>query len=132
MVMAQASSAHEYCRSDGNCNMRNFIDLPGALGRVNLEKVIAAQLDAFLVSGGVRTPKAGDPLPAGLVLGTQTTAEQASASLKLLLARKGISTLKAVEASRSFGIWYHSSCNVLAVQFFTRVFYPQQFADPDA
>ncbi|WP_190285984.1 MULTISPECIES: hypothetical protein [Pantoea] len=55
-----------------------------------------------------------------------------SASLKLLLSRKGISTLKAVEAGRSFGIWYHSSCNVLAVQFFARVFYPQKFAAPDA
>jgi len=66
------------------------------------------------------------------VLGAQTIAEQESASLKLLLARKGISTLKAVEAGRSFGIWYHSSCNVLAVQFFVRVFYPQQFAAPDA
>lgn len=66
------------------------------------------------------------------MLGAQTTAEQASASLKPLLARKGISTLKAVEAGRSFGIWYHSSCNVLAVQLFARVFYPQQFAAPDA
>lgn len=89
MVMVQASLAHECCRSVGNGNMRDFIDLPGA----------------------------------------QTTAEQASASLKPLLARKGISTLK---AGRSFGIWYHSSYNVLAVQFFARVFYPQQFADPDA
>ena len=69
------------------------------------------------------------------MLGAQTTAEQASASLKPLLARKGISTLKAVEADRSFGIWhnyYHSSYNVLAVQFFARVFYPQTFAVPDA
>lgn len=112
--------------------MRDFIDLPGVLGLVNLEKVIAAQPDVYLVGGGARTPKAVDPLPVGLVLGTQTTAEQASASLKPLLARKGISTLKAVEAGRSFGIWYHSSCNVLAVQFFARVFYPQQFAAPDA
>lgn len=66
------------------------------------------------------------------MLGTQTTAELAIASLKPLLARKGISTLKAVEAGRNFGIWYHSSCNVLAVQFFARVLYPQQFAAPDA
>ena len=64
MAMAQASSAHEYCRSDGNVNMRDFIDLPGALGQVNLEKIIVAQPDVHLVSGA-RTPKAGDPLPAG-------------------------------------------------------------------
>ncbi|MDE8559035.1 hypothetical protein [Pantoea vagans] len=132
MVMVQASLAHECCRSVGNGHMRDFIDLPGALGQVNLEKVIATQPDVYLVSGGTRAPKAGDPLSAGLVPGTQTSAEQVSASLKPLLARKGISTLKAVEAGCSFGIWYHSSCNVLAVQFFARVFYPQKFADPDA
>ena len=50
IVMAQASSAHEYCRSDGNVNMRDFIDLPGVLGLVNLEKVIAAQSDVYLVA----------------------------------------------------------------------------------
>lgn len=65
MVMAQASSAHEYCRSDGNVNMRDFIDLPGVLGLVNLEKVIAAQPAVYLVGGGARKPKAGNPLPAG-------------------------------------------------------------------
>ncbi|GME29342.1 MULTISPECIES: hypothetical protein [unclassified Pantoea] len=68
--------------------MRDFIDLPGALGQVNLEKVIAAQQDIYLVSGGAKAPKAGDPLAAGLAPGTQTTAEQVSASLKPLLARK--------------------------------------------
>lgn len=88
MVMAQASLAHECCCSDGNGNMRDFIDLPGALGQVNLEKVIAAQQDIYLVSGGAKAPKAGDPLAAGLAPGTQTTAEQVSASLKPLLARK--------------------------------------------
>ncbi|MFE0585383.1 hypothetical protein [Pantoea vagans] len=44
--------------------MGDFIELPGVLGLVNLEKVIAAQPDVYLVSGA-RTPKAGDPLPAG-------------------------------------------------------------------
>ncbi|MEN4831972.1 hypothetical protein [Pantoea vagans] len=63
--MAQASSAHKCCRSDGNGNMRDFIDLPGVLGLVNLEKVIAAQPDVYLVGGGARTPTAVDPLPAG-------------------------------------------------------------------
>lgn len=65
MAMAQASSAHEYCRSDGNVNMRDLIDLPGVLGLVNLEKVIDAQSDVYPVGGGARTPKAVDPLPAG-------------------------------------------------------------------
>ena len=144
-IELRASTADECCRSAGNGNMGDFIDLaggvniarpllPGALGQVNLEKVIAAQPDVYLVSGGANPPKAGDTLPAGLVLGAQTTPQQASASLKPLLARKGISTLKAVEEGRSFGIWhnyYNSPYNVLAVQLFAKAFYPQKFADLD-
>lgn len=142
-IELRASTADECCRSAGNGNMGDFIDqaggvniakplLPGPLGQVNLEKVIASQPDVYLVSGGGKPAKAGDPQPAGLVLGAQTTPEQASASLKPLLARKGISTLKAVEDGRSFGIWhnyYNSPYNVLAVQVFAKAFYPQKFAD---
>jgi len=142
-IELRASTADECCRSAGNGNMGDFIDqaggvniakplLPGPLGQVNLEKVIASQPDVYLVSGGGKPAKAGEPQPAGLVLGAQTTPEQASASLKPLLARKGISTLKAVEDGRSFGIWhnyYNSPYNVLAVQVFAKAFYPQKFAD---
>ena len=144
-IELRASTADECCRSAGNGNMGDFIDqaggvniakplLPGPLGQVNLEKVIASQPDVYLVSGGGKPAKAGDPPPAGLVLGAQTTPEQASASLKPLLARKGISTLKAVEDGRSFGIWhnyYNSPYNVLAVQVFAKAFYPQKFAELD-
>lgn len=144
-IELRASTADECCRSAGKGNMGDFIDLaggvniarpllPGPLGQVNLEKVIDAQPDVYLVSGGARPPKAGGPQPAGLVLGAQTTPAQASASLKPLLARKGISTLKAVEAGRSFGIWhnyYNSPYNVLAVQLFAKAFYPEKFADLD-
>lgn len=144
-IELRASTADECCRSAGKGNMGDFIGLaggvniarpllPGPLGQVNLEKVIDAQPDVYLVSGGARPPKAGDPQPTGLVLGAQTTPAQASASLKPLLARKGISTLKAVEAGRSFGIWhnyYNSPYNVLAVQLFAKAFYPQKFADLD-
>ncbi|WP_313655388.1 ABC transporter substrate-binding protein [Pantoea sp.] len=144
-IELRASMADECCRSAGKGNMGDFIDLaggvniarpllPGPLGQVNLEKVIAAQPDVYLVSGGARPAKAGDPQPTGLVLGAQTTPAQASASLTPLLARKGISTLKAVKAGRSFGIWhnyYNSPYNVLAVQLFAKAFYPQKFADLD-
>src|SRR5471032_893801 len=144
-IELRASTADECCRSAGKGNMGDFIDqaggvniakplLPGPLGLVNLEKVIAAQPDVYLVSGGGKPAKAGDSAPTGLVLGAQTTPEQARASLTPLLQRKGISTLKAVEEGRSFGIWhnyYNSPYNVLAVQVFAKAFYPQKFADLD-
>ncbi|WP_261641856.1 ABC transporter substrate-binding protein [Erwinia mallotivora] len=144
-IELRASLMGECCHSAGNGNMGDFIELaggvniakpllPGPLGLVNLEKVIAVQPDVYLLSGGSKPPEAGAPAPSGLVLGAQTTAKQARTSLTPLLARKGISTLKAVEDSRSFGIWhnfYNSPYNVLAVQLFAKAFYPQKFADLD-
>jgi len=142
----RASTADDCCRSAGNGNMGDFIDLagganiakpllPGPLGQVNLEKVIASQPDVYIASGGSAPQKAGDANPpASLILGAQVTPQQAQTSLTPLLKRKGISTLKAVEEGRSYGIWhnyYNSPYNVMAVQAFAKWFYPQKFADLD-
>lgn len=147
-IELRASTADECCRSAGNGNMGDFIDLaggvniakpllPGPLGQVNLEKVIASHPDVYIVSGGSAAQKTGDANPpTSLILGAQVTPEQAQASLTPLLKRKGISTLKAVEEGRSYGIWhnyYNSPYNVMAVQAFAKWFYPQKFAalDPE-
>lgn len=143
-IELRASTTGECCRSAGNGNMGDFIDLaggvniskpllPGPLGQVNLEKVIASQPDIYIASGGGAPKKADDTsLPTSLILGAQVTPQQAQASFTPLLQRKGISTLKAVEEGHSFGIWhnyYNSPYNVLAVQAFAKWFYPQKFAD---
>jgi len=147
-IELRASTTDECCRSAGNGNMGDFIDLaggvniskpllPGPLGQVNLEKVIASQPDIYIASGGRAPAKDGDTsVPTSLVLGAQVTPQQAQASFTPLLQRKGISTLKAVEEGHSFGIWhnyYNSPYNVLAVQAFAKWFYPQKFAylDPE-
>ncbi len=145
-IELRASTADDCCRSAGNGNMGDFIDLagganiakpllPGPLGQVNLEKVIASQPDVYIASGGSAPQKAGDANPpASLILGAQVTPQQAQTSLTPLLKRKGISTLKAVEEGRSYGIWhnyYNSPYNVMAVQAFAKWFYPQKFADLD-
>ncbi len=145
-IELRASTADDCCRSAGNGNMGDFIDLaggvniakpllPGPLGQVNLEKVIALQPDVYIVSGGAAPQKAGDTNPpTSLILGAQVTPQQAQDSLTPLLKRKGIATLKAVEAGRSYGIWhnyYNSPYNVMAVQAFAKGFYPQKFADLD-
>jgi iron complex transport system substrate-binding protein len=143
-IELRASTTGECCRSAGNGNMGDFIDLaggvniskpllPGPLGLVNLEKVIASQPDIYIASGGGAPKKADDSAqPTSLILGAQVTPQQAQASFTPLLYRKGISTLKAVEEGHSFGIWhnyYNSPYNVLAVQAFAKWFYPQKFAD---
>lgn len=143
-IELRASTTDECCRSAGNGNMGDFIDLaggvniakpllPGPLGLINLEKVIASQPDIYIASGGGDPNKVSDSsLPTSLTLGAQVTAQQAQASFTPLLQRKGIATLKAVQEGRSFGIWhnyYNSPYNVLAVQAFAKWFYPQEFAD---
>ncbi|EOS92759.1 ABC transporter substrate-binding protein [Erwinia tracheiphila] len=144
-IELRATTTAECCHSAGNGNMGDFIEqvggvniakplLPGPLGLVNLEKVIDVQPDVYLLTGGSKPPKAGAPVPSGLVLGAQATPEQARASLTPLLARKGIDTLDAVKKGRHVGIWhnyYNSPYNVLAVQVFAKSFYPQKFADLD-
>lgn len=145
-IELRAAVADECCRSAGKGNMGDFIDLaggnniardllPGPLGLVNLEKVISAQPDIYIISGAKIVSKSGEtPNGSGLSLGAQTTEDQARTSLQPLLSRKGISTLKAVEEGRSYGIWhsyYNSPYNLLAIQSFAKWFYPQQFADLD-
>ncbi|CNB87101.1 solute-binding periplasmic protein of iron/siderophore ABC transporter [Yersinia pseudotuberculosis] len=140
-IELRAGASEECCGTAGKGNMGDFIDqaggnniaknlLPGALGTVNLEKVLAAKPDIYIASGG-KAPGSDAP---GVVLGAQVTPEQAQASLQKILGRKGINTLSAVNTGHSYAIWhnyYNSPYNVLAIQSFAKWFYPEQFADLD-
>jgi iron complex transport system substrate-binding protein len=140
-IELHAGSSEECCGSAGKGNMGDFIDqaggnniaknlLPGALGTVNLEKVLAANPDIYIASGG----KAPDSQAPGIVLGAQVTPEQAQTSLQKILNRKGINTLSAVNDGRSYAIWhnyYNSPYNLLAIQSFAKWFYPEQFVSLD-
>jgi iron complex transport system substrate-binding protein len=140
-IELHAGSSEECCGSAGKGNMGDFIDqaggnnvaknlLPGALGTVNLEKVLAANPDIYIASGG----KAPDSQAPGIVLGAQVTPEQAQTSLQKVLNRKGINTLSAVNDGRSYAIWhnyYNSPYNLLAIQSFAKWFYPEQFVSLD-
>ncbi len=140
-IELRAGASEECCGTAGKGNMGDFIDqaggnniaknlLPGALGTVNLEKVLAAKPDIYIASGG-KSPGSDAP---GVVLGAQVTPEQAQASLQKILGRKGINTLSAVNTGHSYAIWhnyYNSPYNVLAIQSFAKWFYPEQFADLD-
>ncbi|KGA50963.1 periplasmic binding family protein [Yersinia ruckeri ATCC 29473] len=140
-IELRAGAMEECCGTAGKGNMGDFIDqaggnnmaknlLPGALGTVNLEKVLSANPDIYIASGG----KAPDNNAPGVSLGAQVTKAQAQSSLQTILDRKGINTLSAVKNGRSYGIWhnfYNSPYNVLAIQIFAKWFYPEQFADLD-
>ncbi|OFS10525.1 iron ABC transporter substrate-binding protein [Hafnia sp. HMSC23F03] len=140
-IELKAATSDDCCGTAGNGNMGDFIDLaggnniakgllPGALGQINLEKVLSADPDVYIASGA-KAPNAKDP---GIKLGAQVSEQQARDSLNLAMQRTGISTLKAVKDGKSHAIWhsyYNSPYNVLAVQAFAKWIYPEKFASLD-
>lgn len=140
-IELRAASMPECCGTAGKGNMGDFIDLaggnniardllPGPLGTVNLEKVIASQPKIYIASGG-KAPGAAGP---GIKLGAQVSQQEAQSSLATVLKRTGINQLDAVKEGRSYAIWhnfYNSPYNILAIQAFAKWFYPEQFADLD-
>lgn len=137
----RAGSFEDCCSTAGNGNLGNFIDLaggkniakhvlPGPLGSINLEKVIAEDPSIYIVTGA-KAPGSKEP---GVQLGAQSTADAAKTSLKKITERKGISSLSAVKDGRDYAIWhnyYNSPYNVIATQVFAKWFYPEQFSTLD-
>lgn len=140
-IELKAATSDDCCGTAGNGNMGDFIDLaggnniakgllPGALGQINLEKVLSANPDVYIASGA-KAPDAKDP---GIKLGAKVSEQQARDSLNSAMQRTGISTLKAVQDGNSHAIWhsyYNSPYNVLAVQAFAKWIYPEKFASLD-
>jgi len=141
-IELRAASMDECCGSAGKGNMGDFIEqaggtnvaknlLPGALGTVNLEKILAIDPKVYIASGGKSPTSAAGP---GLMLGAETTAQQAQESLARVVQRNGIDKLSAVKDGRAYGIWhnfYNSPYNILAIQEMATWFHPQQFAQLD-
>ncbi|QBY43941.1 ABC transporter substrate-binding protein [Arsenophonus nasoniae] len=140
-IELRAGSSEDCCGTAGNGNMGNFIDLagginiaknalPGPLGMMNLEKVIADD-PAIYIASGAKMPGSKE---AGVQLGALSTEKAAITSLTTITERKGINTLSAVKNGRSYAIWhnyYNSPYNVIATQIFAKWFYPDKFADLD-
>lgn len=139
-IELRAAAMEECCGSAGRGNMGDLIDLaggrniardllPGPLGVVNLEKVLAANPDIYIATGG----KAPGATP-GVQLGAQVSSEQAQNSLASVLNRNGIKELNAVKHHHAYGLWhnfYNSPYNILAVQAMASWFYPNAFSDLD-
>lgn len=139
-----AGARQSCCHTAGRGNMGAFIEaaggrnvaaglLPGYLGEVSAEKLIALDPDILLLDG-TRGPVNAGP---GLKMGSQVTQEQARASLNHLLEAPELAALRAVQTGRAYGIWhtfYDSPFNILAVEAMAKWFYPERFKelDPEA
>jgi iron complex transport system substrate-binding protein len=105
--------------------------LPGPVGMVSLETVLAEQPDIYLGTA-IGTPATA--LRGRIALGAGVTTEVAAPSLSTAMDRPGIRDLEAVKAGRVYAIWHHfynSPLNVYAVQRFAKWFHPDLFADLD-
>ena len=136
-----AAMRESCCHTAGKGNMGAFIEaaggqniaaplLPGYIGDIDLEKVIASDPD-FYIADGTKGPKASGP---GLRMGAEVTPDIARASLLKVMERPGISSLRAVTDGHAFGIWhsfYDSPYNILAVEVMAKHFHPDLFADVD-
>ncbi|HKR38424.1 MAG TPA: ABC transporter substrate-binding protein [Paraburkholderia sp.] len=128
------------CHTAGKGNFGEFVDaaggrniaaglLPGVLGDISMEQVIAAQPDVYIATGSRTKPGL-----ASLRVGALTSEHDADASLAQLAARPGFNAIKAIHDGRVHGIshnYYDSPYNIVAIEAFAKWFYPQQFSTLD-
>jgi iron complex transport system substrate-binding protein len=128
------------CHTAGKGNFGEFVDaaggrniaaglLPGVLGDISMEQVIAAQPDVYIATGSRTKPGL-----ASLRVGALTSEHDADASLAQLAARPGFDAIKAIHDGRVHGIshnYYDSPYNIIAIEAFAKWFYPQQFSTLD-
>ncbi|ACI50080.1 periplasmic binding protein [Gluconacetobacter diazotrophicus PA1 5] len=136
-----AGTRDSCCHTAGNGNMGAFIDaaggrniaaplLPGYIGDIALEQVIAANPDIYIVDGTKGPAYQG----LGVHMGAETDPASARASVQAVLQRPGISTLSAVKDGHAYGLWhsfYDSPYNILAVEVMAKWFHPDLFRDVD-
>ncbi|MDC6132570.1 ABC transporter substrate-binding protein, partial [Burkholderia gladioli] len=98
------------CHTAGKGNFGEFISaaggrniaadlLPGVLGDLSMEQIIASRPDVYIATGSRTKPGL-----ASLRVGAQTGEQDARASLAQLVARPGFDTIKAIHEGRVHGI----------------------------
>ena len=140
VLMHMHAGAWECCRSPGAGNLGELITfaggrnigadvIPGALGVLNLEYIIAQDPDVYVGTG---VP--GRRAEGGVELGTGVPAAEARGSLREVVQQPGLAEMAAVRDGRVYGLWhnfYTSPVNVLAAEAMARWFHPELFADVD-
>lgn len=106
--------------------------VPGVLGNVGLENLIAADPDIYLASGGHHMASRG-----GLVLGPGVDPVTARDSFAALTGAPGFADLRAVQTGHTLGFWHLFNdfpAHIALIERFAKEFHPELFADldPDA
>ena len=129
-TMARSMMAH-FLEAAGAENIGAAL-LPGATGKVSLEKLLASQPRFWAGTAVGRPGMEQQPGHPRIVLGSGASAAMARESLAAALARPGVRELDAVREGRVFAIWHHfytSPFNVVAVQALAKWLHPDLFQD---
>ncbi|WP_424986963.1 ABC transporter substrate-binding protein [Microbulbifer sp. S227A] len=119
---------HDFVTAAGGHNL-GADAVPGIMGNVGLENLIAMDPDFFLASGGAHL-RARD----GLVLGAGIDRAEARDSFAALLAAPGLRDLRATETGNAMGFWHlfnDSPMHIALIEHLARRFHPTLFADLD-
>lgn len=119
---------HDFVTAAGGRNL-GAESVPGIMGNVGLENLIALDPDFFLASGGQHLRARG-----GLVLGAGVESMEALDSFAALLAAPGIRDLRAVQDADAMGFWHlfnDSPMHIALIEHLARTFHPEVFSDLD-
>lgn len=131
VTSAGRGSLGELVDAAGGVNIADKL-IPGAVGEVNMEHVLASNPDLYIGTG---TADAAEKT--GIQFGANISAAQAQASLKRTAARSPVGALRAVREGRTFGAWHHfynTPYHIVLLEAFAKELQPARFAklDPDA
>lgn len=140
MLEPHAARTEECCPSPGKGNIGDYIELAGGTnigadvikgitGVLNLEYVIEADPDVYIATGGPHMQGTQ-----GLLIGPGYDEATVRTTLDRVLARPGISGLKAVREGRAYGLAHqllNSPLDILTIETLASWIRPDLFADID-
>jgi len=139
-IEPHAARTDECCASPGKGNIGTYVELaggqnigkeaiPGAVGVLSLEYVIAADPDVYIATGGPHMEGTS-----GLLIGPGYDAATVQSTLARVAGRDGISGLRAVREKHMHGIAHqllNSPLDILTVEALAKWINPELFADID-
>ncbi|MBR9901524.1 MAG: ABC transporter substrate-binding protein [Rhodospirillales bacterium] len=140
--------AENCCEAMGNEMIGKFVTLaggenifadiiPGVISQVSAEQVIYTDPDIYITTAIGSAGLDAEANSRRIVLGANTSADQARASLAHSMERTGLPLLSAVKSKQVYSVWHHvynNPINVFALQAMAKWMHPDIYADldPDA
>jgi len=102
--------------------------LPGNVGQISMEKVIAENPDIYILTGARWAKKTNASLP----LGYETNEQQIQEAFTSLVNRVGFKQLKAFKKKRVYGMYhqfYNHTYNIVALEYLAKIIHPEIFKE---